>query len=104
MIYCVIMLVKPVKIKIPENYQTDRLAIAKKTKIESLYIGQLKQSGKVLLGICPFHEDKKPSFAIYPNTNSWYCFACGDGGDVIDFYMRRNSSDFKDALRELNDR
>src|SRR3990167_5957337 len=95
------MLIKPVKIKQSKEYPTDNLARAKQTKIESLYIGQLHRTGKVFMGICPFHEDKKPSFAIYPETNSWYCFAGCGGGDVIDFYMRPNNSDFKDALREL---
>jgi len=98
------MLLKPIRIKSRDHFPTDNLARAKQTKIETLYIGQLNRSGKIFIGICPFHQDTKPSFAIYPDTNSWYCFACGDGGDNIDFYMRLNNSDFKTAIKELNDR
>ena len=95
------MLIKPVKIKIHREYPKDNVALAKKTKIETLYVGQLHRTGKVFMGICPFHQDSKPSFAIYPETNSWYCFAGCGGGDVIDFYMRLNNLDFKDAINDL---
>ena|SRR3990167_10748598 len=74
---------------------------AKKYPLEKLYDGQLKQTGRILQGKCPFHEDENPSFAIYPETNSWYCFACGEGGDVFDFYMKKRGIDFKQAIKEL---
>lgn len=72
-------------------------------KIEELYQGQLKKSGKTYLGVCPFHEEKNPSFAIYPETNSWYCFAGCGGGDVFDFYQKLNNCDFKTTTEELKD-
>ena len=76
---------------------------ARKFPIESLYKGDLKTSGKAKIGKCPFHEEDTPSFAIYPETNSWNCFAdkgCG-GGDVITFYMKLHNCDFRTAIKEL---
>ena len=62
---------------------------AKSIPIESLYSGKLQKCGKTMRGLCPFHGDtNKPNFHIYPETNSWYCFACGQGGDNISFYMK----------------
>lgn len=45
----------------------------------------LKRKGKILTGLCPFHNEKTPSFTVYPETQSYYCFGCGNGGDVITF-------------------
>ncbi|MFC1947965.1 CHC2 zinc finger domain-containing protein [Chloroflexota bacterium] len=59
---------------------------------------QLKKSGKRYTGICPFHAEKHPSFTVYPETQSWYCFSCNKGGDVITFIMLVNNTDFKGAL------
>ncbi len=55
------------------------------------YIGrtvQLRKTGTRYKGLCPFHGEKTPSFVVYPNTRSWYCFGCNDGGDVIHFAKR----------------
>lgn len=68
--------------------------------IEDLYKGELFKSGSVKKGHCPFHEEKNPSFTIYPN-NSWYCFACKRGGDVISFYMQTRRVGFREALKDL---
>lgn len=69
--------------------------------IESLYNGKLKRSANTLMGLCPFHHEVKPSFAIYPETNTWCCFAGCGGGDAISFYTKLNNVDFKTALEEL---
>ena len=45
----------------------------------------LKKNGRGYAGLCPFHEDKKPSLSVNPTTNLWQCFGCGAGGDVIRF-------------------
>lgn len=80
----------------------DKKAIAKSVKLENLYEGELKRFGNKLRGSCPFHDDKLvPNFFIYTQTNSWYCFVCGKGGDVIDFVMRLKKYDFKQALQFL---
>ena len=76
---------------------------AKQKKIEDLFPGTLKRYGNVLRGLCPLHQDKSnPNFTIYPETNSWYCFAEGNGGDVITFWMLYKNVDFKQAIRELS--
>ena len=45
----------------------------------------LRRRGKNLVGLCPFHNEKTPSFCIYPENNSFFCFGCNKGGDVISF-------------------
>lgn len=50
---------------------------------------------------CPFHDDKTPSMKIYEATNSFYCFGCGSGGDVIDFVAKIENINFKEAVRLL---
>lgn len=49
-------------------------------------------------GFCPFHEETKPSFTVYADTQSFYCYGCGKGGDVIDFLMRAESNSFKEII------
>lgn len=61
----------------------------------------LKRAGSVLSGSCPFHSEKTPSFTVFPNTHSFYCFGCGTGGDVISFAMAINSLDYVEALQHL---
>lgn len=50
---------------------------------------------------CPFHEDHQPSLAVYPATQSFYCFGCGKGGDIIDFISEYKKQDFQTSLKEL---
>lgn len=71
--------------------------------IESLigsYIS-LKRAGSNLKGLCPFHSEKTPSFTVYPQDNSFYCFGCGAGGDAISFIRKRESLDYPDAVEFL---
>lgn len=52
---------------------------------------------------CPFHSgDRDASLKIYPATDSWYCFGCGEGGDVINFVAKMERCSFKEALKKLN--
>ena len=76
---------------------------ANRYPIENLYTGSLKKSGHALMGKCPFHNESIPSFAIYPETNTWNCFAGCGGGDAIAFYMKLYQCDFKTALEALNE-
>ena len=54
------------------------------------------------MGLCPFHDDHNPSFSVSDDENFWYCFACAEGGDIIDFWMKWRSCDFKTALLDLD--
>lgn len=62
---------------------------------------ELKPTGRCLLARCPFHEDHTPSFAVYPNTQSWWCFGCSTGGDVFEFVKRIERVTFKEAIEHL---
>lgn len=50
---------------------------------------------------CPLHNEDTPSFVWYKNTNTFYCFGCGEGGDVIELYQKLNNASFKDACNNL---
>ena len=64
----------------------------------------LRRRGKTEVGLCPFHGEKTPSFTVYPETDSFYCFGCGAGGDVISFIKRMENLDYIDAVRFLAER
>ncbi len=64
----------------------------------------LKRRGKNLVGLCPFHNEKSPSFNIYPGNNSYYCFGCGKGGGVVNFIMEIERLDFIEAVKWLAQR
>ncbi len=64
----------------------------------------LKRRGKLLTGLCPFHNEKTPSFTVYPETQSYYCFGCGSGGDVVTFIKNIENLDYVEAVRYLADR
>lgn len=72
-------------------------------QIISSYV-QLKRRGKNLVGLCPFHNEKTPSFTVYPDSQSYFCFGCGAGGEVINFIRRAENLDFYEAVRFLCDR
>ncbi len=61
----------------------------------------LKRRGKTLVGLCPFHNEKTPSFTVYPDTRSFYCFGCGAGGDVISFVRRIENLDYIEAVKAV---
>lgn len=61
----------------------------------------LSRKGRNLSGLCPFHSEKTPSFFVYPQTQSFYCFGCGAGGDVITFIRRIENLEYMEAVRFL---
>ena len=72
-------------------------------QIVSSYV-PLKKHGRYLSGLCPFHSEKTPSFYVYPQTQSFYCFGCGAGGDVITFVRQIENLEYMEAVRFLADR
>lgn len=61
----------------------------------------LKKGGKNFLGLCPFHKEKTPSFTVNRDKQIFYCFGCGEGGNVLAFLMKINSMSFPEAVRHL---
>ncbi len=64
---------------------------------------QLKRSGKNYTGLCPFHDDKSPSFLVSPHLGSYRCWSCGEKGDVFTWVMKTQGLDFREALKLLAD-
>ena len=74
-----------------------------RTDIESLvgsYVS-LKRSGSNLVGLCPFHSERSPSFNVSPSKKMFYCFGCGAGGDAITFVMKAENLDYVEAIEFL---
>lgn len=65
---------------------------------------ELRKSGKNFTGRCPIHQDKHPSMTVYPDQQSWHCFGCNRGGDVIAFIMAVENTDFRGATTILGGR
>ena len=68
--------------------------------VVSSYVN-LKRAGRNLVGLCPFHNEKSPSMVVYNDTQSFYCFGCGAGGDVITFIKKIENLDYIEAVRLL---
>ncbi|MBQ3666339.1 MAG: DNA primase [Lachnospiraceae bacterium] len=65
---------------------------------------KLKKMGTTYFGLCPFHNEKSPSFSVTPSKQMYYCFGCGEGGNVISFIMRYENYSFLEATKMLADR
>ena len=65
---------------------------------------RLQRRGANYFGLCPFHNEKSPSFSVSPSKQMYYCFGCGEGGNVITFLMKYENETFQEALRKLADR
>ena len=65
---------------------------------------RLKKNGQNFTGLCPFHSEKTPSFAVHPVKQIYHCFGCGVGGDVFKFVMEMDKCDFMEAVRTVADK
>ena len=63
---------------------------------------RLRGRGRVRQGVCPFHDEVEGSFTVYADSERWYCFGCGLGGDVLDFIQRVENLSLPDAIRRLD--
>ena len=65
---------------------------------------KLERAGRLYRGLCPFHQEKTPSFVVFPETGTWHCFGCGKGGDAVSYLMRRERLTFTEAVHLLAER
>lgn len=65
---------------------------------------RIQKKGSSYFGLCPFHNEKSPSFSVSPNKQMYYCFGCGAGGNVFTFIMEYENYSFPEAIKLLADR
>ncbi len=87
----------------PEGFIQELKARNDITEVVSGYVS-LRRRGRNMVGLCPFHGEKTPSFNVYTEDDHFYCFGCGAGGDVISFIMRIENLDYVDAVKLLAQR
>jgi len=85
---------------IPQPFIDDLLNRVDIVDVVGRYV-QLKKGGANFMGLCPFHNEKSPSFSVSPTKQFYHCFGCGAHGDVIDFYQERYACTRAEACREL---
>lgn len=88
----------------PVSGRVDVTALKERADIASVISQdiELRPAGRTFKARCPFHEDRTPSFVVYPETGRWWCFgACNDGGDVINYIQRARDCGFREAIAEL---
>lgn len=85
---------------IPSGFIQDLLARTDVVEVVGRHV-QLKKTGANFSGLCPFHNEKSPSFTVSPNKQFYHCFGCGKNGDAINFLMEHNGLSFIEAVQEL---
>ena len=88
---------------IPQEYIQE---VVRRNDIEEV-VGQyvkLRRTGRTMTGLCLFHNEKTPSFVVYPDTQSFYCFGCGAAGDVIGFVRKYNNLGYVESVKQLASR
>jgi DNA primase len=88
---------------IPEGFVQELLARTDIVDVVGRHV-QLKKGGANLLGLCPFHGEKSPSFTVSPAKQFYHCFGCGAHGDALRFVMEHQGLGFVDAVQELAQR
>lgn len=88
---------------IPHDYIEEVIRRNDITDLIGSYVA-LRHRGRTHTGLCPFHNEKTPSFVVYPETQSFYCFGCGAGGDAITFVKRMNNLDYVESVKFLASR
>ena len=87
----------------PINGHIDTEAIKAKNDVVTIIeqYTRLRKSGKNFTGRCPIHQDKNPSLTVYPDNQTWHCYGCHQGGDVINFIQAVENTDFRGAAAIL---
>ena len=91
---------------IPHEYHEYIVELTRRVDIVDLvgsYV-QLKRKGRLYSGLCPFHSEKTPSFYVYPDTQSFYCFGCGAGGSAVSFMQKMDNISYTEAVKLLGER
>ncbi len=86
---------------IPESTISDILSSTSLVDVIEKSGVHLQQKGKVLKGCCPFHNEKTPSFIVWPGTNTWHCFGCGKGGNAIEYMKLKHNMSYIEAVKAL---
>ncbi|MDR0913615.1 MAG: DNA primase, partial [Oscillospiraceae bacterium] len=89
---------------LPEYFLQELESRSEISEIISSYVSPLRRRGRNLVGLCPFHSEKTPSFNVYLDSNSYYCFGCSAGGGVVNFVMRIENLDYIEAVKFLAQR
>lgn len=83
------------------RFTEEEIEQAQSVPIENLINQPLRKSGKALVGLCPLHQERHPSFHVYPESNSCWCYGCNQGGNVISFIKLLYGYSFKEAVQYL---
>jgi DNA primase len=86
--------------RIPDEKIEEIRSVTDIVEIVSVHV-RLKKRGKNFVGLCPFHQEKTPSFSVSPEKQMYYCFGCGEGGNVFTFIMRTDKVSFNEAVQTL---
>lgn len=89
--------------RFPDSFIQELISRSDIESVVSPYV-RLKRSGRNPKGLCPFHGEKTPSFTLYPENNSFYCFGCGAGGNAITFIQKIENLAYVDAVKLLAQR
>jgi hypothetical protein len=86
--------------KMPEKHRRFLISVKRGEHLAVLAsrFTQFRRSGRQLVGLCPLHSERHPSFYVHPEKQVFHCFGCGAGGDLYAFVMRVNNCDFRRAL------
>ena len=82
----------------------DIAAVRERSPVDEVigeYLQLRNAGGGSVKGLCPFHEEKTPSFNVTPSRGLWYCHGCGEGGDVIKFVQKIDALSFIEAVEKL---
>ncbi|MDA9913217.1 CHC2 zinc finger domain-containing protein, partial [Candidatus Nanopelagicales bacterium] len=81
--------------------------VRERTRIDEIiseHVTLKSAGGGSLKGLCPFHDERSPSFHVTPSKGFYYCFGCGEGGDVLDFLINYEHLSFAEAVEKLSDK
>ncbi|MGH8766210.1 MAG: CHC2 zinc finger domain-containing protein, partial [Burkholderiales bacterium] len=85
---------------IPESFKQDLLNRVDVVEVVGRYV-RLKKAGANFQGLCPFHNEKSPSFSVSPAKQFYHCFGCGEHGNAIGFLMAYGGMGYVDAVKDL---